>query len=61
MRIRSTINGGFADVDPDYAEQLIASGLFEAVAEPKPARKAPAKKAAPRTKPAPAQEPKNEE
>ncbi|AHJ86628.1 head-tail connector protein [Mycobacterium phage CRB1] len=59
MRIRSTTNGGFADVDPDYAEQLIASGLFEPVVAPKPARKAPAKRPAPR--PAPKQEPKTEE
>ncbi|ACE79945.1 hypothetical protein Pukovnik_19 [Mycobacterium phage Pukovnik] len=55
MRIRSTVNGGFADVDPDYAKQLIDSGLFEAVE--KPVAKAPAK----RTKPAPKQEPKTEE
>ncbi|QGJ87746.1 hypothetical protein SEA_LEOGANIA_19 [Mycobacterium phage Leogania] len=61
MRIRSTVNGGFADVDPDYAEQLIASGLFAAVEPPKPARKAPARKAAPKTQPAPKQEPKTEE
>ncbi|QJD50221.1 hypothetical protein SEA_IWOKEUPLIKEDIS_18 [Mycobacterium phage Iwokeuplikedis] len=53
MRIRSTVNGGFADVDPDYAEQLIASGLFEAVE--KPVAKAPAKKT---TRPAPKQGPK---
>ncbi|ALF00884.1 head-tail connector protein [Mycobacterium phage Serenity] len=61
MRIQSTANGGFADVDSEYAEQLIASGLFKAVEAPKPARKAPAKKTAPKTKPAPAEEPKNEE
>ncbi len=60
MRIQSTTNGGFAEVDPDYAEQLISAGLFKAVEAAKPARKAPARKAAPRTKPAP-QEPKNEE
>ncbi|ASZ72808.1 hypothetical protein SEA_HARRYHOUDINI_19 [Mycobacterium phage HarryHoudini] len=59
MRIRSTVNGGFADVDPDYAEQLIASGAFEAVEPPKPARRAPARRAT-NKQPAP-QEPKNEE
>ncbi|AOT24940.1 hypothetical protein PBI_KALPINE_20 [Mycobacterium phage Kalpine] len=60
MRIQSTANGGFADVDPDYAERLIESGLFKAVEPPKPARKAPARRATTKTKPAP-QEPKNEE
>ncbi|AEL17850.1 head-tail connector protein [Mycobacterium phage Trixie] len=60
MRIQSTSNGGFADVDPDYAERLIAAGLFKAVEPPKPARKAPARRAPTKTKPAP-QEPKNEE
>ncbi|ASZ75359.1 head-to-tail connector [Mycobacterium phage JoshKayV] len=60
MRIRSTTNGGFADVDPEYAQELIASGLFED-ATPKPPRKAPAKKAAPRKQTAPKQEPTTEE
>ncbi|AMS01013.1 head-to-tail connector protein [Mycobacterium phage ArcherNM] len=61
MRIQSTANGGFADVDPEYAEHLISSGLFKAVEAAKPARKAPAKRAAPKTKPAPKQEPTTEE
>lgn len=60
MRIQSTANGGFADVDPEYAEHLISDGLFKAVEAAKPARKTPARRAASKTKPAP-QEPKNEE
>ncbi|AYD87048.1 hypothetical protein SEA_NICOLETERA_21 [Mycobacterium phage NicoleTera] len=60
MRIQSTANGGFADVDPDYAEHLISAGLFKAVEAAKPARKAPARRAAPKTKTAP-REPKTEE
>ncbi|UJD20857.1 hypothetical protein SEA_ZIMMER_19 [Mycobacterium phage Zimmer] len=40
MQIRSTINGGLAEVDDDYAERLIDAGGWE-VAEalaPKPKR-----------------------
>ncbi|ADB93713.1 hypothetical protein REDROCK_20 [Mycobacterium phage RedRock] len=60
MRIQSTANGGFADVDPEYGQRLIDSGLFKAVEAPKPPpRKTPARRPA-KTKPAP-QEPKNEE
>lgn len=55
MEIRSTLNGGHAEVDDSYAERLIASGAWEAVtAAPKPVRKARAKKA-------PVEEPKSEE
>ncbi|ASR86126.1 head-to-tail connector protein [Mycobacterium phage BobSwaget] len=58
MKIRSTINGGLAEVDDDFAVELIAAGAWEAVDAPKPARKP----RSPRTpKPAPAEEPKSEE
>ncbi|ASZ75183.1 head-to-tail connector [Mycobacterium phage MissWhite] len=58
MKLRSTINGGYADVDPECAERMIASGYFEAVVKtpPKPARKTRSRK----TKAAP-KEPNNEE
>ncbi|ASW31364.1 head-to-tail connector protein [Mycobacterium phage Lokk] len=58
MKIRSTINGGLAEVDDDYAAELIAGGNWEAADAPKPARKP----RSPRTpKPAPEEEPKSEE
>ncbi|AZS08221.1 hypothetical protein PBI_IRONMAN_19 [Mycobacterium phage IronMan] len=57
MKLRSTINGGFAEVSDEDAPQMIASGWFEAVEAPKPARKP----RAPKSKPAPKQEPKSEE
>jgi hypothetical protein len=51
MRIQSTANGGFADVDEELAERLIASGGW----------KRPRKPRAPKTNTAPVEEPKNEE
>ncbi|AGT14267.1 head-tail connector protein [Mycobacterium phage Adzzy] len=51
MRIQSTANGGFAEVDDEFAESLIASGGW----------KRPRKTRTPKQKPAPAQEQKTEE
>ncbi|AMO43986.1 head-tail connector protein [Mycobacterium phage Bactobuster] len=60
MRIKSTTNGGFAEVDDEYGQRLIDAGgweVAEALDAPKPARKP----RAPKSKPAPKQEPKSEE
>ncbi|QFG10388.1 head-tail connector protein [Mycobacterium phage Anthony] len=57
MLIKSTLNGGLAEVDPEYAERLIADGSWESAE--KPARKKPGPK--PKSKPAPTQEPSTQE
>ncbi|AHG23799.1 head-tail connector protein [Mycobacterium phage EagleEye] len=60
MQIRSTINGGVAEVEDALGERLISLGGWESAEDkPKPARKSPAKKAAAKT--APAQEPSTQE
>ncbi|ATN92146.1 hypothetical protein SEA_TIPSYTHETREX_16 [Mycobacterium phage TipsytheTRex] len=53
MRIQSTVTGGFADVSDEYAQRLIKGGSWRLP----PKRRAPK----PKTKPAPEEEPKNEE
>lgn len=56
MLIRSTLNGGLADVEPADAATLISGGGWEAVeGNPKPPRRARAAKSVP------APEPKHEE
>ncbi|AHB29810.1 hypothetical protein SEA_INDRA_20 [Mycobacterium phage Indra] len=65
MRIRSKITGRIAIVSDEYGKDLIDGRGWEPVDKPKPTgswqkKKAPAK-SAPKTKPAPAQEPTNEE
>lgn len=52
MQIRSTLNGGIAEVDDDFAAELINAGGWEAA--DKPVRKR-------RSKSAPVEEPKTEE
>ncbi|AEJ95021.1 head-tail connector protein [Mycobacterium phage Jeffabunny] len=65
MRIRSKITGRIAVVSDEYGEHLLDGRGWEAVEKPKPTgtwqKKKPAKKAAPKTIPAPAEEPTNEE
>lgn len=62
MQIRSTINGGLAEVDDELAERLTAGQDWELVTA-KPARKKPGPKPkpAPEPEPAPAEEQTPEE
>ena len=53
MQIRSTLNGGLAEVDDEFAAQLIEAGGWEAADKPVRKRRS--------HKPAPEKEPQNEE
>lgn len=55
MQIRSILNGGLAEVSDEFAAELIAAGGWEAAEKPERKRQAP------KPKPAPVEEPENEE